>query len=144
MPHLEEMHLDNLGSLSTTMHKLCVIMFERELLGSDATSWLQIQGPGWADEYIGKQGTDVYLPRMDVRRALLGFLQFNMPSPSRWENPDRAKLVADMATAGVLTNFSALHAHVVAAMSAKADHSGWNVEAVRQQCSAALAPPKIW
>ena len=121
---------DCFSALST---RPCVALEEK-------TSWLQIQGPGWSDEYIGEAGPDTWKPRMDLRRALLGFLHFRMPRPSRWERVERARLVEALAaTPGVYANFTALHAHVQAALTKVHGHqsSSWSMESVGEQCSVA-------
>ena len=121
---------DCFSALST---RPCVALEEK-------TSWLQIQGPGWSDEYIGEAGPDTWKPRMDLRRALLGFLHFRMPRPSRWERVERARLVEALAaTPGVYANFTALHAHVLAALTKVHGHesSSWSMENVGEQCSVA-------
>ena len=140
MPHVGDAHFDNVSPASEVIKELCVIMFGEELLDEDKTSWLQIQGPGWSDEYIGEAGPSTWKPRMDLRRALLGFLHFRMPRPSRWERVERARLVEALAaTPGVYANFTALHAHVLAALTKVHGHesSSWSMESVGEQCSVA-------
>ena len=57
-----------------------------QLCGDFSASFLQLQGPGWSDEYMG----GAYLPRGDIRSAFNGLLHTLLPSKSRWENAANA------------------------------------------------------
>jgi hypothetical protein len=70
--------------------------------GGDGVDFINIQGPGWSDEYlgVGRSGATntltTHLPRADIRLRLLGFFHAMLPNAAPWENEEMAAAEDDL------------------------------------------------
>ena len=81
--HLNHKH----ATVGWTRSQLC-----QALLHAD---FVNIQGTGWSDEYIGNSyAGENYKPRADLRSIINSFFFHVLPTPSRWEHPDDARMRA--------------------------------------------------